>query len=164
MEESEFVNEITSNQAIIHKVCRMYTPKGEPYDDIFQEILLQLWKSQSSYDPNRNTKFTTWMYRVALNTAINSLRKSKKNLQLEQINEDLNVLESDEDDSERSLDQMHAAIDQLEKVEKGLILLYLDDRSYKEMAEIMGISESNIGVRINRIKKKLKSIMTESDG
>ncbi|NQZ75615.1 MAG: RNA polymerase sigma factor [Ekhidna sp.] len=137
----------------------MYIPKNEPYDDLFQEILLQIWKSHQSYDPSRNAKFTTWMYRVALNTAINSLRKSKKKVNLVQMDQGLHVLEPDEDQLASDLDQMHAAIDQLEKVEKGIILLYLDSTPYKEIAEIMGISESNVGVRINRIKKKLKSIM-----
>ena len=148
------------NQGIIFKVSGMYCNNTACRDDLFQDILLQLWKSFPRYDKIR--KFTTWMYQVALNTAISQYRKEKRNKidVLEEINS--NIKEDNEFDKKDERAQiLHKAINKLNKAEKSIIILYMDDYPYEEISEIIGISVSNVGVKINRIKKKLQGILKE---
>jgi RNA polymerase sigma-70 factor (ECF subfamily) len=135
------------------KVCR---------EDLFQEILLQLWKSFPHYD--RKRKFTTWMYRIALNTAISQFRKESANKM-----EYTEILPETMVDNYRiayekleEFKMLHLAIAKLSKAEKAITILYMDDYPYDEIAEIVGISVSNVGVKINRIKKKLKKYLNDA--
>lgn len=156
----EFTNLIEANQGIIFKVSRAYCTEKNCIDDLFQEILLQLWRSFLTYDKKR--KFTTWMYQVALNTAISQYRKEKK-INVDAL-EELNINISDDNDLETKDERatiLYRAISKLNKVEKSIIILYMDDYSYDEISEIIGISVSNVGVKINRIKKKLKELLKE---
>lgn len=157
--EEEFIKIITSHQGIVLKVCRMYCSQQADSDDLFQEIILQLWKSFSTF--KHESKITTWMYRIALNTAISSFRKNIKKPDIQQLSSfHLNVQEHPEIRIDIQYDHaLQQAISVLNKFDKALVLLYLDENSYQQMSEIMGISESNIGVKINRIKKKLKQIL-----
>lgn len=156
--KKEFIRLIEENQGIIFKVSRMYCKQNFCREDLFQEILLQLWKSFPNYDNNR--KFSTWMYRVALNTAISQLRSSQKDILnfKEVLPEDIKDETSDKKENSKIL---HDAIGKLNKAEKSLIILYLDNLQYNEIAEITGISVSNVGVKINRIKSKLQKILKE---
>jgi RNA polymerase sigma-70 factor (ECF subfamily) len=158
--EEEFLKSINLHQGIIIKVCRMYCTNNTDAEDLFQEILLQLWKSWPSY--KADSKVSTWMYRVGLNTAITRLRKNTKKPLFQAISSEHNLIPDDE--SQRIdiiLDkELQVAISYLNKIDKALVMLYLDEKSYKEIAEIMGLSESNVGVKINRIKKKLKESIT----
>lgn len=156
--KKEFIRLIEENQGIIFKVSRMYCKQNFCREDLFQEILLQLWKSFPNYDNNR--KFSTWMYRVALNTAISQLRSSQKDILnfKEVLPEDIKDETSDKKENSKIL---HDAIGKLNKAEKSLIILYLDNLQYNEIAEITGISISNVGVKINRIKSKLQKILKE---
>ena len=138
----------------------MYCDKEECRRDLFQDILVQLWQSYPSF--NKKSKFSTWMYRVALNTAIAQFRKDKKN------NEDLtpdvpvNVPEEESfKEKEDRINLVHKAINKLSKAEKAIIILYMDDYSYEEISEISGLTISNVGVKINRIKTKLQKILKE---
>ncbi len=158
--KQEFISLIEKHQGIIHKVSRMYCDKEECRRDLFQDILVQLWQSFSSF--NHKSKFSTWMYRVALNTAIAQFRKDKKN------NEDLtpdvpvNVPEEESfKEKEDRINLVHKAINKLSKAEKAIIILYMDDYSYEEISEISGLTISNVGVKINRIKAKLQKILKE---
>lgn len=154
----EFTELIEKNQGIAHKVSRMYCNDTICRDDLFQEILLQLWKSYPNYDKNR--KFSTWMYRVALNTAISQLRKD---LKIDIVNNfPINLIDENElIEKEEQAEILYNAISKLNKAEKAIIVLYMDDYPYEEIAEIIGISVSNVGVKINRIKKKLQKILKE---
>lgn len=156
--KKEFIRLIEENQGIIFKVSRMYCKQNFCREDLFQEILLQLWKSFPNYDNKR--KFSTWMYRVALNTAISQLRSSQKDILnfKEVLPEDIKDETSDKKENSKIL---HDAIGKLNKAEKSLIILYLDNLQYNEIAEITGISVSNVGVKINRIKSKLQKILKE---
>ncbi len=138
----------------------MYCDKEECRQDLFQDILVQLWQSFPTF--NKQSKFSTWMYRVALNTAIAQFRKDKKN------NEDtfpeipVNIPEEEsykEKEDRRELVQR--AINKLSKAEKAIIVLYMDDYTYEEISEIAGITLSNVGVKISRIKIKLEKILKE---
>lgn len=150
------------NQGIIFKVSRMYCNGQICREDLFQEILLQLWKSFPNFD--RKRKFTTWMYRVALNTAISQFRKEKRD-KLEYRDVLPDSLSSSFGNSYEKTEEyklVHLAISRLSKAEKALIIVYMDDYSYEEIAEIIGISVSNVGVKINRIKKKIKTYLKEA--
>ena len=157
--EKEFLQIITENQGIIHKVCSMYCNLEEDRRDLFQEILVQLWKSFPSF--RNESKFTTWMYRVALNTAITSFKKELRQPDKSVIAYQ-NLQLADEFYDTRTEDQikiLNDAVAQLTGIEKSIILLFLEDKKYEEIAEITGITQNYVRVKMNRIKKKLKMLM-----
>jgi RNA polymerase sigma factor (sigma-70 family) len=161
--EKEFLQIITDNQGIIHKVCSIYCDLEEDRRDLFQEILVQLWKSYPSF--RSESKFTTWMYRVALNTAITSFKKEKRKpdksgISFESIQMAEEVYDSRTEDQIRMLNQ---AVYQLTGIEKSIILLFLEDKKYEEIAEITGITQNYVRVKMNRIKKKLKLLMNTEE-
>jgi len=147
------------NQNIIHKVCRTYTNNEAAHKDLFQEITIQLWKAYPKF--RGESKFSTWMYRVSFNTAISLYRKSKRNIDTSPIYDNLKELEYHEYDNEhdKQLDLLYKAIRSLNDIEKALALLYLEDKSYKEISNTLGISEVNARVKMNRTKTKLKNIL-----
>ncbi len=154
--EKEFLTLIHLHQRIIHKVSRMYTDHTEDRKDLFQDIVFQLWKSYPSF--KGTAKISTWMYRIALNTALAARRKSKPELYYNEI-----LPEKAEEvfaDDEREA-YLYIALKKLPESERALIALLLEDLSYQEIAEITGLSVSNTGVKINRIKEKLKNILNQ---
>ncbi|RAV29639.1 RNA polymerase sigma factor [Sinomicrobium soli] len=157
--EHRFITQLEKHQNIVHKVCRIYTSGQDEHNDLFQEITIQLWKAFPKF--RGESKFSTWMYRVALNTAITLYRKSKKSVRGDHYEHVLNNLKYNEynDEEEQQLKLMYDAIKQLSDVEKALIFLYLEDRSYKEISETLGITEVNARVKMNRIKSKLRTIL-----
>lgn len=157
--EKEFLTIITENQGIIHKVCSIYCNSEEDRRDLFQEILVQLWKSFPSF--RSESKFSTWMYRVALNTAITSFKKDKRQpdksgIPFENLHLPEELYDSGAEDQIRMLNN---AVSQLTGIEKSIILLFLEDKKYEEIAEITGITQNYVRVKMNRIKKKLKLLM-----
>lgn len=157
--EHNFVSELERNQNIVHKVCRIYTSNKEQHNDLFQEITIQLWKAYPKF--RGDSKFSTWMYRVALNTAITLYRKSKRSVKTQDYESVIFKITSEDydDTEEEQLKIMYKAIKQLSDIEKALIFLYLEDKNYKEIAETIGITEVNARVKMNRIKTKLKKIL-----
>jgi RNA polymerase sigma factor (sigma-70 family) len=154
MEERQFLKLIDRHQAIIHKICRLYRDIKEDQEDLFQEIVYQLWKSVPTF--NNRSAFSTWMYRVALSTAIASFRKKKPHIvytpvlpEVEGVNQETCELQ----------ERLLSAIKQLGPADKALILLYLEDLGYKEIAEVTGITENNVGVKLNRIKNKIHQLL-----
>nr|WP_321233797.1 sigma-70 family RNA polymerase sigma factor [uncultured Psychroserpens sp.] len=153
--EHEFSERINTSQGIIHKVCRMYCDDEEHRKDLFQDILIQLWRAYPSF--RGDAKFSTWMYRVALNVAIQDLRKTKKKRQLFfQTNQfkDTSV-EKPSGIEDEKIKQLHLAITHLNKIEKAIIMLHLDEKSNEEIADIVGITQNYVRVKMNRIKVKL---------
>lgn len=161
--EKEFLKQIEKNQGIIHKVCNLYSNTESDKEDLFQEIVLQLWKSYSSF--KGDSKFSTWMYRVALNTALYPFRKKNSNMRFNQLSHTEYEIPTDERETELKdeIQILYKAINQLNEIERAVILLYLEDQSYQEIAEITGLTETNVGVRINRIKKKLSNILNRKE-
>jgi len=149
-----FITLIKDQERLIFKVCSMYAQRPEDRKDIFQEIVLQAW---GAYPRFKNTaKASTWLYRIALNTAINYHRKNK----IETIYHPDFLNESEAHAATASDEEyriMHQFIAGLPALEKALVMLYLDDYSYKEIADIMGLSATNVGTRLMRIKEKLKN-------
>lgn len=161
--EREFLQIITENQGIIHKVCSIYCDMEEDRRDLFQEILVQLWKSYPSF--RNESKFSTWMYRVALNTAITSFKKDKRQPDKSGISYE-NLQLADEMYDTRTEEQIRIlskAVSQLTGIEKSIILLFLEDKKYEEIAEITGITQNYVRVKMNRIKKKLKLLMNTEE-
>lgn len=156
-----FADLIEQNQGIIHKVCRSYADTKEEHQDMFQEVVLQLWNSFDSF--KEESKFSTWMYRVALNTAITLFRKKKRTITTTEMEQapPLRLQESMDADTKEQIDILYKAIKHLTEVERALVLLYLDEKPYKEIAETIGISEVNARVKMNRVKAKLKTIMEQ---
>ena len=159
--EEAFSALIREHQGLLYKVASIYTNTKQDQEDLFQEIVYQLWKYFDSF--RNESKITTWMYRVGMNTAITYLKKSKrKEIHAVPISEVV-VGSSEVLDEvyEERLKQLYHHIRHLNALEKGLMLLLLEGKSYKEMAEITGLSGSNIGTKISRIKSKLRNNMTK---
>ncbi|CAM1366789.1 RNA polymerase sigma factor [Tenacibaculum xiamenense] len=158
--ENNFLADFEKNQNIVHKVCRIYTTNPDAHNDLFQEITIQLWKNYSKF--RGDAKFSTWMYRVALNTAISLYRKSTRAVKTQDISEvAFKIQAHDYDDTEeQQLKQLYKAIHKLNDIDKALIFLYLEDKPYKEISNTLGISEVNARVKMNRAKDKLKKILT----
>ena len=157
--EHSFVELLEKHQNIVHKVCRLYTNNEDAHNDLFQEISIQLWKAYPKF--RGDAKFSTWMYRVSLNTAITLYRKSKRRVAtqgFEGVQFKIKAEEYD-DTEERQLKLLYSAVQQLNDIEKALVFLYLEDKNYKEISETMGISEVNARVKMNRIKTKLRTIL-----
>ena len=161
--EKEFIQIVQKNQGIIHKVCNIYCDVQEDRNDLFQEIVAQLWKSFPTFQ-NRS-KFSTWMYRVALNTAITSFKKTKRRPDQSRLTyENFQIKdESYDTETEENIKQLHRAVAQLTGVEKSIVLLYLESKKYEEIAEITGITQNYVRVKMNRIKKKLRKLMVAEE-
>lgn len=146
---------VKASQGIIHKVCRMYCDSEEHRKDLFQEIVIELWKSFPSY--RGEAKFSTWMYRVALNIAIQDFRKEKKRklLFFEAYDYKEPTNRAGPDFEDERLQRMHQAIAGLDKIERAIIMLYLDRKSNEEIAAIIGITQNYVRVKMSRIKQKL---------
>jgi len=157
--EHKFISEFQENQNIIHKVCRIYTSNQEAHNDLFQEITIQLWKAYPKF--RGDSKLSTWMYRIGLNTAITLYRKSKRTIKTQDFDSVLYRIQStDYDDTEEEqLKIMYKAIHQLSDIDKALIFLYLEDKNYREISKTIGISEVNARVKMNRIKTRLRTIL-----
>jgi RNA polymerase sigma-70 factor (ECF subfamily) len=156
--EKEFIELIEKYQGILHKICNIYFIRNPNRDDYYQEILIRLWKSYSSF--KNQSAFSTWLYRVALNTAIDIVRKQNlQPRQTELTKTEYNIPEHEQNTESNKRDILYQAIDHLSDVEKAIIFLYLEDYNYKEIAVIIGITENNTGVKINRIKNQLIKIL-----
>lgn len=157
--EHQFVTELEQNQNIVHKVCTLYTNDRDSHKDLFQEITIQLWKAYPKF--RGESKFSTWMYRVALNTAITLYRKSKKSIRTQDYESVIFKISEDEYDptEEQQLKLLYNAVKELGDIDKALVFLYLEDKDYSEIAETLGISEVNARVKMNRIKNKLRTIL-----
>jgi len=157
VDKNEFIRIVNGNHAIINKICYGYAKNSEDRFDLKQEILIQLWKAYPSF--NNQSQISTWIYRIALNTVISNFRKAKNKIQeseLSQSNYQIpDIIENNE--LNENIVKLYQLIYQLNDLEKAITLLYLDDQSYKEIAEIVGISETNVATKINRIKSKLKN-------
>ena len=159
-EEKKFINLINEHQGLIHKICLMYEQDRDARNDLFQEIVLQLWKSFPGF--RGESKITTWMYRIALNTAISGYRKQKRHIRTEDLQDyHFNISEQHGPDAkDEDIQRLHTAIQHLSDVERAMIMMALDEIPYEEIAETIGITQNNVRVRMNRIREKLRRIMS----
>jgi RNA polymerase sigma-70 factor (ECF subfamily) len=155
--EDRFQSLIKKNKGIIYKVANSYCRDKEDRKDLIQEIIIQIWKSFGRYD--EQYKFSTWMYRIALNVAISFIRKETRRKDYAQKLDDSIIDVADENtipETEEKFKQLRLFIDQLDELNKALMILYLDEHSHKEIATILGLTETNVATKINRIKEKLR--------
>lgn len=150
--EPEFIELILPYQPIIYKVCLMYANNKEDLNDLFQESLMNLWLAYPNF--RSECKISSWIYRICLNTCISDLRKRGK-IKLAPLETNLNVYE-EKDNSQ--LRELYTLIKRLNKIDRALILLWLDEKNYEEIASILQLSKSNVSVRLCRVKKKLNQM------
>jgi RNA polymerase sigma factor (sigma-70 family) len=155
--KERFVNIISNNKKLIYKVCNSFCHNSDELQDLVQEVIIRLWQGFDKFD-NRS-KLSTWMYRIALNTAISHYRSGKRRSEVNfPITE--NLLDFPDENPEIELDnhvkQLYEFINQLNELNRSLMILYLDDNSYREIADVLGISETNVATRISRVKQNLK--------
>lgn len=156
--EQQFLEQIERNKGAIIKVSRMYMDNLEDQQDLFQEIVMQLWRSYASF--RRESLFSTWLYRVAINTALIYLKKEKRRPDQHELTSDIDVTEDlGTEDKEEQLRYFYQAVQFLNSVEKALIFLFLEGQSHRDIATNLGISEVNARVKLNRTKEKLQQII-----
>lgn len=159
--EQEFIHKIEKHKGIIFKISKMYMSEKEDRDDLFQEITFQLWKAYPNF--RGESEFSTWLYRIALNTAIIFLKNQKRRgfIGNEDLSNHIIAHEEYDNDKEERMTEMYKAIHLLNPIDKAFIFYYLEDFSGKQISEQMGISEGNARVKMNRAKNKLKDILNQ---
>ena len=160
--EQEFLQKIEKHKGIIFKISKMYMDKKDDRDDLFQEITYQVWKAYPHF--KGQSEFSTWLYRIALNTAIVFLKNEKRRSFIghEDFTDYKIIQEEFDAEKEEKLNAMYHAIHQLNPIDKAFIFYYLENVSGKEIADQMGISEGNVRVKMNRAKNKLKDILNHT--
>ncbi len=155
-EKDQFVQLMDEHKGIILKICRTYCTDPNDREDLAQEIMYQLWRSIERFD--KDQRFSTWMYRVALNVAISFYRKVQSKKELISFSDDTEVADmpDNKEEIETDLGQLQTFINELKELDRALMFLYLESKSYREIADILGITETNVATKINRIKDKLK--------
>lgn len=152
--DREFVTLLNTHQNIIHKVCNLYMDTAEDREDLFQEITLQAWKSYQNF--RGEAKFSTWLYRVALNTALTYFKKQQRApvTYFPEILPEKKPVPADP--IEQQVQALYTAIGNLSQVDKAIIMLYIEDYNYNDIGQMIGITPNNVAVKINRIKSRLK--------
>ncbi len=153
--EQRFLSLVDSYKQVIYKVCFMYATDDETISDLYQEVVLNLWTAFPRF--RSESKPSTWVYRISMNTCISRLRRNTRRPETVSLTMSMADLFPEESEREQ-LQELYRLISQLGELERALILLWLDDKSYEEIAEIISISVSNVGVRINRVKAKLREM------
>ncbi|WP_294139938.1 sigma-70 family RNA polymerase sigma factor [uncultured Sanguibacteroides sp.] len=156
--EKEFIGFIQDHQRIIYKVCYMYSRDAEHLNDLYQETVINLWQGFPEF--RKEAKPSTWVYRIALNTSISYFRrflKKSKTVPIMTVSD----LPVDERNIGKEIEELHVLINRLGQLEKALILLYLEEKPYQEIAVITGLSVSNVATKLSRIKEKLKKMSND---
>lgn len=163
--EKQFLGLIDGNRQRILRLCRVYAWTAQDQEDLYQEVLFQIWRALPGLQVQAHAN--TWLYRVALNTAISFVRKKNAGnrnavpVAQEEIRELIEQGQTLALERNPQIDKLYEAIGKLDKVERGLVTLFLEDLSYEEMAEVLGLSSSHVGVMLHRAKKKLSQLMQE---
>lgn len=157
--DSSFIQQINQSIGIAHKVCRIYFTDPDERDDVLQEMMYQLWRSYARFDGR--SKFSTWMYSVCLNTALTYTRKRKKEKTESLSATHHQIADEPSGNQEESIALLFDAIGTLSPLNKAIVLLYLEDLTYEEIATITGLTKSNVSVRLVRIKKELEIILKQ---
>ena len=150
--DKDFIIMVRQYEAVIYKVVSFYADQENPTSDLYQETILNLWKGYPSF--RGESKVSTWIYRIALNTCITFLRRKKNRIEYVDITFDI----PEDIEFKENIQELYRLINYLGKIERALILLYLDEKSYKEIAEITGMSVTNVATKLSRIKDKLKQM------
>ena len=155
-QERRFEKYISEHEQLLYKVCHTYAYTNADREDLFQEIVIQTWKAFPNF--KGDAKFSTWLYRVAINTAINGLRKRRNFITTYEPQKLPTQLSDGPQYDEEQFELLYQAISKLNQVEKAIVMLYLEDHSYEEMEEILGITQGNLRVKMTRIKDRLRQL------
>ena len=156
--EQEFLSVIREYERVIYKVCYLYTTPNATLNVLYQEAVLNIWKAFPKL--RRECKISTWIYRIALNTCISFIRKEKNIPEIVTLTQEADRSEED-DETQAMLQQLYRMINRLGQLEKSIILLYLEEKSYEDISEITGLTVTNVATKLNRIKDKLKKMNKE---
>ena len=159
MSNDFYTSSILPYSGIIIKICRAYTDSQEDFEDYYQEVCLQIWRSKDKF--RGDCKWSTWIYRLSLNICLTLIRKKKKKNQFYNVETVGETVETEDIArfSDEDLRFLYEAIKQLSEIDRAVILLYLEEKPNKEIAEIIGTTPNNIGVRVNRVKERLKKLL-----
>ncbi|MEG1400889.1 sigma-70 family RNA polymerase sigma factor [Bacteroides sp.] len=157
--EQEFLSVIREYERVIYKVCYLYTTKNAPLGDLYQEVVLNIWKAYPKF--RKECKVSTWIYRIALNTCISFIRKEKNIPELVTLTREADWMTEDSDPLTEMLRELYRLINHLGQLDKSIILLYLEEKSYEEIGEITGLTVTNVATKLSRIKDKLKKMKKE---
>lgn len=152
--ESEFERTIEENVGVLHKLCRVYTYNPDEYEELFQEMLVQIWRSTENF--RGEAKISTFVYRICINTALSFRSKLAQNRKrFETLDGKIFIQPAPDIREDERLQKLYAAIHELKPIDRAVVSLYLDDKSYEETAQILGISKTNVATRLSRLKKQL---------
>ena len=153
VKEQEFSRMVREHKSTIYTVCYMFSNDADEVSDLFQETLINMWKGFESF--RNESKLSTWIYRVAMNTCISADRKKRRQGSKVPLSMNINLYD-DEDHETRQVRQLHERIQRLDLIDRALVMMWLEGMSYEEIADVVGISVKNVGVKLIRIKEKLK--------
>ena len=159
--EQEFLSVIKEYERVIYKVCYLYATKNAPLNDLYQEVVLNIWKAFGKF--RGESKISTWIYRIALNTCISFIRKEKNIPEVVTLTQEANWMADDQDELQVMLKELHLLINRLGQLDKSIILLYLEEKSYEEISEITGLTVTNVATKLSRIKEKLRKLNVENN-
>lgn len=159
--EQEFLSVIKEYERVIYKVCYLYATKNAPLNDLYQEVVLNIWKAFTKF--RGESKISTWIYRIALNTCISFIRKEKNIPEVVTLTQEVNWMTDEQDELQVMLKELYLLINQLGQLDKSIILLYLEEKSYEEISEIMGLTVTNVATKLSRIKDKLRKMNVENN-
>ena len=158
--ESEFEQTIKENAGVLHKLCRVYTYNADEYEELFQEMLVQVWRSTENF--RGEAKISTWIYQICINTALSFRSKlARSKTRFEPLDGKIFVQPVPDTFKDEQLRRLYAAIRELKPIDRAIVTLYLDDKSYDETAEILGISKTNVATRLMRLKKQMKEKLSK---
>ena len=157
--QKEFLSVIKEYERVIYKVCYLYTTRNATLGDLYQEVILNLWKAYPKF--RKECKISTWIYRIALNTCISFIRKEKNVPEIVALTREADWMTEEKDELTEMLRQLDRMINQLGQLDKSIVLLYLEEKSYEEIAEITGLTVTNVATKLSRIKDKLKKMKKE---
>lgn len=159
---NDFVAALNEYQPLLRRVARLYCQDADDRQDLFQEMVLQLWRAWPRYVPQPGAKLSTWLYRIALNVAISNLRQRTRRPAPDELGDEALAVAQVPDSAYDAEDQaaLYQAINRLSDVDKAFVLLYLEDRPYDEMADILGITQNNVRVKMHRVQEKLRQLLT----
>ena len=156
--EQQFMSIIEENRQLIYKVCYMYATDDDHFNDLYQEVLIHIWQGLDNF--RGSSQMSTWIYRTSINTCVTYYRKNHKYNEMESI-DGLSIVDVDDGTHRQQLKELYRLINRLDRFEKAIILLWLDEKSYDEISEITGLSRNNVASRLRRIKMKLQQFSEE---
>jgi len=159
--EQEFLSVIKEYERVIYKVCYLYATRNAPLNDLYQEVVLNIWKAFGKF--RGESKISTWIYRIALNTCISFIRKEKNIPEIVNLTQEASWMMDEQDELQVMLKELHLLINQLGQLDKSIILLYLEEKSYEEISEITGLTVTNVATKLSRIKDKLRKMNVENN-